>query len=156
MKILFTSIVSLICLTGFSQTNLSTENAKTIIGVFFDGMNTGDTLKMKSIMMPNMGMQTAYLSKEGENKITYSRGSDFIKMIGNLEKNTKIEERILDVRLETDGNIANVWTPYEFYMNDTFSHCGANSFTLIYTDESWKILNIIDSRRIGSCDQKKD
>lgn len=93
-------------------------------------------------MVTDMKMQTGYVDQLNNATVAYSTGEDFLKSVAAKEKNTTWEERILDVRLETDGTVANIWTPYEFYVNGKFSHCGANSFTLVYIEESWKILNI--------------
>ena len=38
----------------------------------------------------------------------------------------------------TEGNIASVWTPYDFYINGEFSHCGVDLFYLV-KEEDWKI-----------------
>lgn len=106
-------------------------------------------------MMPNMMMQSAYLKSDGENEVRYSRGSDFLKVVASRPEGQVWKERLLGYEVVSDGNLAHVWTPYRFYVDEKFSHCGANSFTLVYTDESWKILNIIDSRRLGSCAEEE-
>ncbi|OAB78827.1 nuclear transport factor 2 family protein [Cochleicola gelatinilyticus] len=155
MKYLFFLIVTGISTLSFSQNELSEANAKLFIDVFFDGFHSGDTLKMKSVMMPNMMMQSAYVQSDGENKVRYSRGSDFLKVIAARPEGQVWDEQILGYEVLSDGNLAHVWTPYRFYVDGKFSHCGANSFTLVYTDESWKILNIIDSRRVGSCEKEE-
>jgi len=155
MKYLFFLIVTGISTLSFSQNELSEANAKLFIDVFFDGFHSGDTLKMKSVMMPNMMMQSAYVQSDGENKVRYSRGSDFFKVIAARPEGQVWDEQILGYEVLSDGNLAHVWTPYRFYVDGKFSHCGANSFTLVYTDESWKILNIIDSRRVGSCEKEE-
>ena len=49
--------------------------------------------------------------------------------------------------IKIDGNLASVWTPYEFYVNDTLSHIGANSFTMIKENNQWLIIHLIDTRR---------
>jgi hypothetical protein len=59
----------------------------------------------------------------------------------------KFEERILNYYTQIDGNLANVWTPYEFYIYEKFSHMGANSFTLYNDNGKWQIIHIIDTRR---------
>ena len=35
--------------------------------------------------------------------------------------------------------IATVWTPYDFWIDGKFSHCGIDAFDLVKTDEGWKI-----------------
>ncbi len=136
---------------SFSQNDFSEEDAKGIISVFFEGLHQGDTLKLKSVMAENLQMQTVYVNKEGENKITSLKISDFLKAIAARPADQKWEEKLLGYSMEIDGNLAHVWTPYEFYVNNAFSHCGANSFTLANTGEGWRIFHLIDSRRMGSC-----
>ena len=52
--------------------------------------------------------------------------------------------------------MASVWTPYEFYFNGTFSHCGANSFQLFKEDNQWKIIFLVDIRRRENCKALKE
>jgi hypothetical protein len=59
----------------------------------------------------------------------------------------KFEERILNYNVQIDGNLAHVWTPYEFYINDQLSHIGTNSFTLYNDNGKWQIIHLIDTRR---------
>ena|SRR5690606_16596325 len=146
--LLFLGLISTLC---FSQEALSTANGKIIIDIFMNGYKTGDTLKMKSVMHPNMTMHRVYVNKEQENVVLYIKTADLLKYAATTGQNKEWEEKLADYIVSSDGNLAHVWTPYEFYSEGKFSHCGANSFTLVYTDESWKIFNLIDSLRIGSC-----
>jgi hypothetical protein len=41
-----------------------------------------------------------------------------------------------------DGPIAMVWLPYDFYVNDTWSHCGVDIFTMVKSDRGWKIASL--------------
>ncbi len=151
MKSLFLFFSILIAAQGMAQESLSAENAKIIIDIFMDGYRAGDTLKMKSVMHPNMTMNRAYLNTEQENVLIYIRASDLLQYAATKGKERDWDEQLTDYIVNSDGNIAHVWAPYEYFMDGKFSHCGANSFTLVYTDESWKILHLIDSLRIGSC-----
>ncbi len=139
---------------GFSQEALSTANGKIIVDIFMDGYQAGDTLKMKSVMHANMTMNRAYLSREQENILMFIKSSDLLKYAATTGKEQVWEEKLTDYIVNSDGNVAHVWASYEYFKDGKFSHCGANSFTLVYTDESWKILNIIDSIRIGSCNKE--
>jgi len=40
-----------------------------------------------------------------------------------------------------------VWTPYQFYYKEQYSHQGANSFQLVKGVDGWKIQYLIDTRR---------
>jgi len=135
----------------FSQDSFSEADAQQVIDTFFEGFHKGDTLLMKSVMAENLVMQTVFTTKEGKNKINTEFAEALITAIANRPVDQKWDERLLDYKIEVDGNLAHVWTPYEFWFNGTFSHCGANSFTLVKTDEGWKIIHLIDSRRKESC-----
>ncbi len=102
-------------------------------------------------MAENLVMQTVFTTKERKNKINTEFAEGLITAIANRPADQKWDERLLDYKIEVDGNLAHVWTPYEFWYNGSFSHCGANSFTLAKTDEGWKIIHLIDSRRKESC-----
>ena len=53
----------------------------------------------------------------------------------------------MTIKIEVDGNLAHVWTPYEFYVNGNLSHKGVNSFTLFKESLDWQIIHLIDTRR---------
>ena len=142
--------VLLFCFTSlysYSQDSFTDADAQKVIDTFFEGFHKGDTLLMKSVMADAMVMQTAFNDKEGNEKISTGSAQDFVMAIARRPENAKWDERLLDYKVEIDGNLAHVWTPYQFWLNGTLLHCGANSFTLAKTEKGWKIIHIIDSRR---------
>ena len=60
-------------------------------------------------------------------------------------------ETVVEV-VKIDGALASVWTPYKFYFNGKFSHCGVNSFQLVRMNNTWKVQYIIDTRRRVGCE----
>ncbi|MEZ4875142.1 MAG: nuclear transport factor 2 family protein [Flavobacteriaceae bacterium] len=151
MKLFITLLFALFSASGFSQDAFSNAEAKQLIDTFFEGFHKGDTLLMKSVMVETLPNQTVYTNKEGEPKIVDGNIAEFLKAIASRPEDQVWEERLLDYRIQVDGNLAHVWTPYEFWLNGTFSHCGANAFTLAKTGAGWKIVHLIDSRRREGC-----
>ncbi len=100
-----------------------------------------------------MTLHSTYNAEDGSGKINRSSGKDFLKAIANRPKDQKWEEKLLAFNGYKDGNLGIVWTPYEFWLNGKFSHCGANLFTLAKVGNDWKILSITDSRRKKGCKQ---
>jgi hypothetical protein len=47
-----------------------------------------------------------------------------------------------DTRVEVHERIAMVWAPYDLWVNEKYSHCGVDVFTLLKTEEGWKIASI--------------
>lgn len=150
LPLLLTLLISSSC---FAQNDFTETDAKQVIDTFFEGFHQGDTLKMASVMIKDLPTQTVFANQQGENKISNSDGNNLLVAIANRPPEQKWDERLLDYRVQIDGNLAHVWTPYEFWLNGNFSHCGANAFTLAKTDDGWKIVHLIDSRRRSSCKQ---
>ena len=119
---------------------------KQSITVFFEGLQTSDTLKIQSVCHKEMKLQSI-TEKNAIGTLSFDSNSEFYKSIAAIPKNLKIEERILSYNIQIDGTMANVWTPYEFYINEKLSHIGVNSFTLLLENNIWKIVHIIDTRR---------
>lgn len=153
MKFLPIILALVFASTSFAQDSFSEKDAKQLIDTFFEGFHEGDTLKMASVMIKDLPTQTVFANKEGQNKISNGNGNNLLTAIANRPPEQKWDERLLDYRVQIDGNLAHVWTPYEFWLNGNFSHCGANAFTLAKTDDGWKIVHLIDSRRRASCKQ---
>ncbi len=133
---------------GFSVGVFAQEETaiKQSISVFFEGLQTGDTLKIQTVCHKDMKLQSI-MEKNTVGALSFQSNSDFYKSIAAIPKNLKIEERLLSYKIQVDGSMAHVWTPYEFYVNEKQSHIGTNSFTLLLENNSWKIVHIIDTRR---------
>jgi ketosteroid isomerase-like protein len=51
----------------------------------------------------------------------------------------KVTERAFGIQVSLSGPIAMAWAPYDLYINDAWSHCGVDVFTLVKTAGTWKI-----------------
>ena len=132
---------------GFSiSISAQEKEIKQSISVFFDGLQTADTLKIQSVCHKEMKLQSI-MEKNAVGTLSFETYEEFYKSIAGIPKNLKIEERILSYKIQIDGSMANVWTPYEFYIDGKLSHIGTNSFTLLLENNIWKIVHIIDTRR---------
>lgn len=130
---------------AFSQT--SEENlVKATVNQLFTGMKTSDSVLIKKSFSKNAVLQT--ITKTGE--VKNENIKDFAISIAKAEKQS-LDERITFSNILIDGNLASVWTPYEFYYKGQFSHCGVNSFQLVKSNNEWKIQYTIDTRRKHNC-----
>ncbi len=119
---------------------------KQVIVSLFEGMKNKQKELLSSAFHPEAIMQTVVHADSGSTIASNSVG-DFLTRVLNTPESTMLDERIMDYQIKVDGHMATAWTPYEFYVNDVFSHCGVNSFQLIKTIDGWKIIYIIDTRR---------
>lgn len=133
-------------LLGTQLMTAQEADIKKSIQVFFDGLQTGDTLKIQSVCSKAMALHTIAESAKGA-KFTAETLKEFYGSVASIPKDLKIEERLLSYKIQVDGSMAHVWTPYEFYVNGKMTHSGVNSFQLFKDNGTWKIVYIIDTRR---------
>ena len=141
----------LICLLGvpaFSQT--PEQEVEAVIRSLFDGMKQKNADQVAAAFSSAGLMQTVQQKPEGTT-VGSNSVADFVKRIAGTPEGTTLDERIGSYHIRVDGHMASAWTPYKFYINDTFSHCGVNSFQLVKMSEGWKIVYIIDTRRKEPC-----
>jgi hypothetical protein len=152
IRIIISIFLVVISFTGSvtAQSEDETE-LKKVIGTFFKGLQNGDTLTLKKTITDATILQTTYINKEGVSILKTEDIHKFLKAISSKKVADVWEEKLLSYKIQVDGNMANVWTPYKFYLNYKFSHCGVNSFQLFHDGENWKIIYLIDTRRQLGC-----
>lgn len=152
MKKLFLISFLFMCLGGWSQ-NAEKENLKGLIENFFEAFHQQDTVKLRSFAHQNIVLQSISVSAENETKLTTDSYSKFLQGIASIPDTTKFKEVLHSFEISLHGKMANVSTPYSFYLNGEFSHCGVNSFQLIRQDGQWKIIYLVDTRQKTGCHQ---
>lgn len=143
----------IISTTVFSQKEMDIhqKKAKQTVLDFFDGFHKGDTAQIRKALDKNIAMQTISKTEDGTSKTIKTDVENFLKAIHNRPKNQKWFEKLLDYKIDANKDIAQIWTPYEFYVNDEFSHCGVNVFQLFNDGKSWRIMAIADTRNREGC-----
>ena len=69
----------------------------------------------------------------------------FIRAVATRPNVPQWEERLGKPIVQQHQNLATIWVPFEFYLDDQLSHCGYNSFTLAWNGSRWQILSLIDT-----------
>lgn len=149
MRILIAFGLCLFVLSGKAQSSEETA-VKQTIETFFKGFHQQDSVLLKSVISNQVIIQTI-ANKADSTFVQAENYNAFVKHIIGIPTTTKFEEKLLSFNIQIDGAMAHVWTPYEFRLNDTFSHCGVNSFQLFKASDSWKIIYIIDTRHKEGC-----
>jgi hypothetical protein len=126
------------------------DDVKAVITKMFAAMRTADSLGVVQCFATGAHMETIATTKDKSDTIRSNAVSQFA---GSIMKQPAgaLDERITFGTISIDGKLAHVWTPYQFYFNGSFSHCGVNSFTLVQINGTWKIQHIIDTRRKDNC-----
>jgi hypothetical protein len=140
----------LISTTILSHAQSAEDSVKATINNLFKAMKTSDAFLLKSVFADSAILQTIE-SRAGNTKIKTDAVSGFIESISKLPAGAA-DEQISFNMVKIDGALASVWTPYKFYYNSKFSHCGVNSFQLVRINNEWKIQYLIDTRRRTGCE----
>ena len=151
MKGLFTILYFCMCTILCAQT--PKEEVKNTVKDFFKSFHAQDSVGMQKTVHDDVVLQTIGAGKDGVQRIRTENFDDLIRSITSIPDSVKFEERILDYSVQIDGAMANAWTPYEFWLNNEFHHCGVNSFQLFKEAGTWKIIYLIDTRRREGCQQ---
>ena len=129
----------------FSQNQEELAIQKTI-NQLFEGMRNADSISVKSTFSENAVMQTI----NSKTEVHSEDFRKFAKSVSNFKKGD-LDEKIVFESIKIDGILASVWTPYQFFFQGKFLHCGVNSFQLVKQNEVWKIQYLIDTRRKENC-----
>ena len=126
------------------------DSVKAVINTLFAGMKSADAGMVKTAFSESAVLQTITRNKDGKMAVVSDKVDEFALLVGSLKKDSA-DERIVFESIKIDGPLAMVWTPYNFFYNGKFSHCGVNSFQLVRFDGAWKIQYLIDTRRKQGC-----
>lgn len=129
----------------------STKIIKQSIEDFFKGFHARDSVAIKKTLGEDFTLQTIVKDTIGSASLRKTSASMFFKNISGIPLEMDFEEKLLSFNINSDGLMAHVWTPYEFWLGGKFSHCGVNSFHLMKTDAGWRIISIIDTRYKKGC-----
>jgi hypothetical protein len=134
-----------------SNAQTSEDSVKATINNMFKGMKDADGQLLRSTFTDSAILQTIVQTKEGKTIVRNESVQGFIDFVSKQKKGAA-DERINFGTVLVDGPLASVWTPYKFYFEEKFSHCGVNSFQLVRLNGEWKIQYIIDTRRRQGCE----
>jgi hypothetical protein len=150
-KEIFTGIIILLSLQGFSQTTAETKGIMQPIRLLFEGMNLGDSGRVHSAFLNEVTFVTVAKNKAGKATLIPEPLDQFLVTVGT--PHTEVwNEPIWDVVIHVDGIFAQVWAKYAFYRDKQFSHCGVDAFHLIKSDDGqWRIFHLADTRQKEGC-----
>jgi ketosteroid isomerase-like protein len=150
MKRLLMLLLATILLTQYLDAQTTEDSVKGVIKQLFDAMKNSDAKMIENAFADSAILQSVGTNKEGKIEIENERIDEFAKFISGLKKGAA-DEQIVFESIKIDGQLAMVWAPYKFYFDGKFSHCGVDSFQLVFINGQWKIQYLIDTRRKEPC-----
>ncbi len=115
----------------------------------FLAMEQGDSALLRKSFFTDVTLITV-LEIEGKISLRKEQLMDFLTAVGSPHTDRWLEP-IWDVKIEREGNFAQVWASYAFYAGTKFSHCGVDTFQLVNTPDGWKIFYLADTRNKTDC-----
>lgn len=154
MKNLLTIIILTVAISAQSQINETKEKQAVLekVNQFFSALEKKDTALFKSISFTNTQVWSSR-SMADSIKTSMRYVSDDILRLSVMKET--IEEKPLKYDISLHGNIAIVWAPYTLSLSGKFSHCGIDVFTLLKTNEGWKIISIAYTVEPDGCAEIK-
>ena len=144
--------LTLLTLTFAAAAADEAEDRKAVIAVvdaFFAGMTAKDTDSMRKIMTED-GMLYGY--RETAEGLSIFNPTHAGYLDGLAARESVPVERYWDPTVMLHDRLAVVWTPYDFYSDGVFSHCGVNSFSMLKTEDGWKIAGVVFSMEPEGCE----
>jgi hypothetical protein len=138
-----------------AQTAQEAAVAQTI-KTLFRAMEKGDSAMAHKIFTKKVSGATVFKDKS-DNVILKQEDSinDFIKAIGTPHQGIWYEE-IWNLKIQVDGDFAQAWCDYAFYVDNNFSHCGVDALQLVNEKGEWRIFHLADTRRKTGCEVPDD
>jgi hypothetical protein len=122
----------------------SADDPATVVKGMFTAMTAHDTAAIRAVIHPVIRL-VATATVQGAPAYRVGSMDGWIRGVGRSTGNN--EERTFDHETRVDGNLATVWTRYEFWRDGNFSHCGVDAYQLVKMGGKWLIAAGADTGR---------
>ncbi len=122
-----------------------------VINKFFESLEKKDSLMMRQTTMDEAQIWRRY-SDEKPARADFRYSKEFLPKMHSLPN---VKEIALDFDINIHKGMASAWVPYEFYIDEKFSHCGVDIFTLFEMDGHWKIISVAYTVEMDHCEELK-
>lgn len=125
------------------------EKIISVVNRFFAVMESRSAADAKKILIPQ-GFSFSIREEGKDALLKTSSFQAFMDSLANLKEHYK--ETMTNPKVLIHDRIAVLWADYKFYRDGKFSHCGVDAFSLIKTDDGWKIAGVIYTVEKTGCD----
>lgn len=146
-------VITLLCAqVSVAQSSAEKELVMKPIKQLFEAMQKGDSAMLKKAFTKQVTMARIGKDKTGKPFIRYESSIDgFAKSVGTPHPESW-NEVIWDEKIEIDGNLAQAWMSYAFYLGKKFNHCGVDAFQLVKEEDgNWRIFHLADTGQKEGC-----
>lgn len=124
------------------------ERILTVVEAFMTGLGAKDAEAMTATALDTAFLAFVRPDEDGD----AARTMPLARAITSLAETVPdIAEPIRDPRVMSDGTVAMVWAPYDFFVDGVRNHCGVNVFSLVNRDGDWLIASVVYSYLPDDC-----
>jgi len=110
----------------------------------FEAVASGDRDTWRDILIED-AVLISFRSKsdgvDGNQEMRVTTAEDYLETLGP-RSDKYLEAFTKTPKIQISGNVANAWGEYAFWINDRFSHCGIDNFSLVKDGDKWKIASL--------------
>jgi hypothetical protein len=130
----------------------SAERQAVLAGVerLFAAMLARDAAAIPRITDPAGVVTAITMDGAGGSSIATSTWAEFAQRLPQAPG--PIRERMFDPEVRIRGDLASVWSRYDLWIGDTFSHCGTDLFEMVRRDGRWLMLHASFTRERTGCE----
>jgi hypothetical protein len=129
-----------------AQAATADAEVRAVIQRLFDAMRAGDSTAMRAVFPPSARLQSVGRNREGAAVVHEDSIDGFIRTVGTAG-HPEFDERIANLVIQVDGNLAQAWMDYTFYLGGQKSHCGVDAVQLFRGPNGWQFIQLADTRR---------
>lgn len=133
-----------------SETSVREAEVIAIAEAFLRAISDRDGATLRALSLPGGSVHAVDLADDRSLERIRSRSleDDAVTL---SEDPDPLLERMWDPIAMVHGPLAMVWTPYDFWVGGEWSHCGIDIFTLVETDDGWKVSSISYTTESSGC-----
>lgn len=121
------------------------KDPKEFVYSFFEAFHKRDTVLLTDFFNPNARLVS--VTYPGVTPLIKEESiADFLEAVAAISPTLNFEERLGGVEIISGEAILLVATSYSFYVNQNYSHCGTNVFTLLPKGDTYEIISLYDTR----------
>jgi hypothetical protein len=124
------------------------DSVRATVQEFFRTMTARDTAGARRVLFD--GGWTWGLRQADTGLVAWRRTQDeYIAQLGT--PGATWLERMWQPTVHVHGQIAMLWTMYDFHVNGKYSHCGVDAVSLARTNAGWKIVSFVYTAEMTGC-----
>ena len=134
--LLFSAVIAASVAAQEAPPGAEREAVLSTVQAFFDTMAARDAGGARRVLVPE-GRFHSVRTRDGKTVTRIFTNQEYLDDLGSAKG--RVRERMWNPEVRVRGNIATVWTPYDFWTGGKFSHCGIDAFSLVRDPDGWKI-----------------